>query len=86
MFAYILRTHASPSEQSDAFFRRFKATPGLLHAYDLQGVDDPEDSVVVTIWDRRQSAEAYLNDSPLRKEVDRTMSVTRTLYEVRDSK
>jgi heme-degrading monooxygenase HmoA len=87
MFSYILKIHAPADAQTDEFFERFKKTPGLLHAYDLQGVDDPDDGVVVTIWDSRKSAEAYLQESSLRKEVDVAFpEVARTMYEVRNSK
>lgn len=85
MFAYILRAHTRPTDQTDEFFARFKGTAGLVHAFSLQGVDDPEDTVAVAIWESRQAAEGYLA-SQLRQEVDREMEgVTRTMYEVRDS-
>ena len=87
MFAYILRAQQPPSEQTDEFFRRFKETPGLLHAYSLQAEDDPSDSVAIAIWESREAAERYLESSPLRREVDQTMpTVTRAFYTVRDSK
>ena len=87
MFAYILRIHAAPSEQAEDFFRRFKETPGLLHAFNLQGVDDPEDGIAVAIWENREAAERYLEGTPLRREVDEAYpTVTRTMYEVLDSK
>ena len=86
MFAYILRVHTVPSAATDDLFRRFKETPGLLHAYSLQGVDDPAEGEVVAIWDSRDSAEAYLR-SQFRQQVDQSIpGVTRTMYEVRDSK
>ncbi|MCL4535214.1 MAG: antibiotic biosynthesis monooxygenase [Bacteroidetes bacterium] len=87
MFAYILRVHQPPTEQTAEFFRRFKEIPGLLHAYSLQGVEDPNDSVSVAIWESREAAERYLQSSPLRRDVDRSVAgVTRTLYNVLDSK
>ena len=87
MFAYILHTHEPPSEQINEFFRRFKEAPGLLHAYNLQGEEDPNDGVAVAIWESREAAEEYLKSSPLRREVDQAVpSVTRTLYRVLDSK
>jgi heme-degrading monooxygenase HmoA len=87
MFSYILRANALPDEQTDQFFERFKQTPGLLHAFDLRGVENPDDALVVTIWRDREAAEAYLNKSALRKEVDQTISgVTRTMYEVHNHK
>lgn len=87
MFAYILRVHQAPDEQSAEFFRRFKETPGLLHAYALQGEEDSNDGVAVTIWESREAAMRYLESSPLRREVDQAVpAVTRTLYNVRDSK
>lgn len=88
MFAYILKTDDPVDDDvSDEFFRRFKTTPGLLHAFELKRVDDPNDQIVVTIWEDREAAETYLNKSALRKEVDEAISgVTRTMYEVRDSK
>ncbi|HSG78206.1 MAG TPA: antibiotic biosynthesis monooxygenase, partial [Acidimicrobiia bacterium] len=69
MFAYILRVRAEPSDEMDEFFRRFKETPGLLHAYYLEGVDDPEDAVAVAVWESREAAERYL-ESQLRHQVD----------------
>lgn len=87
MFSYILKIHMPADAQSDEIFERFKKTPGLLHAYDLQGVDDPDDAVVVTIWESRKAADTYLEESALRKEVDAAYpKVTRTMYEVRNSK
>jgi heme-degrading monooxygenase HmoA len=87
MFAYILRADSPPDEKTDEFFKRFVETPGLLHAFDLRGVNDPDDTLVVTIWQDRKAAEDYLNKSPLRKEVDQTISgITRTMYEVLNSK
>jgi heme-degrading monooxygenase HmoA len=88
MFAYILKTDSPiDNEKSDEFFRRFKTTAGLLHAFDLQRVDDPNEQIVVTIWEDQAAADAYLNESELRREVDQTFSgITRTMYEVRDSK
>lgn len=87
MFSYILRMHAPADPKTDEFFRRFKQTPGLLHAYDLQGVEDPEDAVVVAIWEDRAAAEAYLEKSALRKEVDEAYpQITRTMYSVLDGK
>ncbi len=87
MFAYILRVRSAATEQADEFFRRFKETPGLLHAYSLQGADDPEEGVAVAIWESREAAERYLSGAQLRRDVDAAMpAVTRTMYEVRDSK
>ncbi len=87
MFAYVLRVHVPPSQESNDFFRRFKETPGLLHAYSLQSEEDPNDSVAVAIWENREAAERYLSASPLRLQVDQTMpGVTRTFYAVLDSK
>ena len=87
MFAYILRAKAAANQDTDDFFKRFTETPGLLYAFDLQGVDDPEDGTVVAIWEDREAAERYLNQAPLRKEVDQALpSVTRTMYEVHASK
>ena len=87
MFAYILRVHAPRSDETDEFFRRFKDTPGLLHAYSLQGEDDPNDGVALAIWESREAAERYLQSSSLKLEVDQAVpSVTRTFYSVLDSK
>lgn len=87
MFAYILRARQAPTDETDELFRRFAQTPGLLHAYDLQGEEDPEEAVVVTIWESREAAERYLKDSPLRREVDQAVpSVTRTMYRVMHTK
>ena len=87
MFAYILRVNAPASEQTDEFFRRFKETPGLLHAYSLQGAENPDDGIAVAIWESKEAAERYLAGAPLRQQVDAEIpTVTRTMYEVRDSK
>jgi quinol monooxygenase YgiN len=85
MFAYLLRAPAPPDEeQGNEFFRRFLENPGLLHAFDLSRIDNPDDNVVVAIWENREAAERYLNGAPLRKEVDAAIpGVTRTMYEVR---
>jgi len=87
LFAYILRVHQAPSDETNEFFRRFKDTPGLLHAYSLQGEDDPNDSGVVAIWESREAAERYLQSSPLKRDVDEALpTVTRTFYSVLDSR
>lgn len=88
MFAYILRAPSLPdTAQGDEFFRRFTETPGLIHAFELAGVDDPGDQLVVAIWESREAAERYLNEAPLRKEVDGAIpGVTRTMYEVHASR
>jgi hypothetical protein len=88
MFAYVLRAPGTPpSDQTDDFFRRFSQTPGLVHAFDLQGREDPGEGLVVAIWESREAAEHYLNQAPLRREVDsKVPQVTRTLYDVRASK
>lgn len=87
MFAYILRADQPPSDQTNEFFRRFKDTPGLLHAYSLQSEDDPNDSIAVAIWESREAAERYLQSSPLKRDVDQALpTVTRTFYAVLDSK
>lgn len=85
MFAYLLRAPAPPDEaQGDEFFHRFLETPGLLHAFELVGVEDSNENVVVAVWEDREAAERYLNSNPLRQEVDEAMpGVTRTMYEVR---
>lgn len=85
MFAYILRMH-SDEQPSDEYFERFKATPGLLHAYDLKGVDDPTEMLVVAVWKDKAAADEYLNNAPLRREIDQTFpGVTRTMYQVLNS-
>ena len=88
MFAYILRAPSTPrTEETDDFFRRFLETPGLIHAFDLQGVEDPEDVVVLAVWEDREAAERYLEANPLRQQVDTALpSITRTMYDVISSK
>lgn len=87
MFAYILRADAAANEQTNEFFRRFTETPGLLHAYSLQGESNPNETLIVAIWDSREAAEQYLSNSSLKQEVDRAVpSVTRTMYTVVDAK
>jgi len=87
MTVYILRAQQAPNEQIAGFFRRFKETPGLLHAYDLQGEDDPSETVVVAVWESKEAADRYLKSSSLRNEVDQAVpSARRTFYNVLDSK
>jgi hypothetical protein len=88
MFAYILKAPNTPTtEQTDEFFRRFCETPGLLYAFDITPVEDPNESLVVAVWQDRAAAERYLSAAPLRKEVDQAIpAVTRTMYEVNASK
>ena len=87
MFAYILRASSAPDAQTDEFFRRFKEAPGLLHAYSLQGEEDPNEGIAIAIWESREAAVRYLETSSLRREVDQAITgVTRTFYAVRDSK
>ena len=88
MFAYILKAPGTPpTEQTDEFFHRFTQEPGLLYAFDLQGIEDPEDAFLVAIWDDRAAAEQYLAKAPLRKEVDEALpAVSRTKYAVRNTK
>ena len=87
MFAYILKAHTPASAQIEELFTRFKSTPGLLHAYNLQGTADTEDAVAVAIWENREAAEAYLQKSQLKRDVDKILpGAVRTMYEVIDSK
>lgn len=89
MFAYTLKLRAKPEDQEkgDEFFRRFKETPGLVHAFSLQGVDDPGDVFVLAVWEGRDAAEAYLKKADLRRDVDKAFpDVTRTMYDVVDMK
>jgi heme-degrading monooxygenase HmoA len=87
MFAYILRAQGPTTEREAELFRRFKETPGLIHAYSLQAEDNSNESLAIAIWESREAAEQYLNASALRREVDQAMpTVTRTLYTVLDSK
>lgn len=87
MFAYILRAKAAPDDVPADLFARFKETPGLLSAYDLQGEQDPNDGVVVAIWESREAAMRYLDSSSLRREADETVpNISRTFYRVLDSK
>jgi len=88
MFAYILKPPPMPrSRQTDEFFSRFKQTPGLLHAYNLEEVGKLDQSLVVAVWESKEAAERYLSSDPLKKQVDETITgVTRTMYEVIDSK
>ena len=87
MFAYILSVRTEPDEQSAALFERFKQVPGLLHAYQLQGEDDPADGRVVSIWASRDDAVRYLEQAELRRTVDESYpDVERVMYTVLDSK
>ena len=87
MFVYILRAQQPPGEQLNEFFRRFKETPGLVHAYNLQEEENPNEGAVVAIWESREAAQRYIEGSPLKREVDQaTPGVTRTFYKLLDSK
>ena len=86
MFASTTRAPGIRQDQSLEFFRRFKDTSGLLHAYFLKGADGFEDAQIVSIWESRDALEEYLRASPLRREVDQVAPVARAMYEVLDSK
>jgi heme-degrading monooxygenase HmoA len=88
MFAYILYAPNTPqTPQTEEFFRRFTETPGLLYAFDLMAEDGQHEAAVVAVWDSRESAERYLNQAPLRREVDELMpQIRRVMYRVVDSK
>ena len=75
-----------PSEQTVELFQRLAQEPGLLHAYSLQRVDDPETGMVVGIWESREAYERFFEHSPLRREADFAVrGARRTLYEVLDA-
>jgi hypothetical protein len=58
-------------------------TPGLLHAFDLAEVGDPDQSIVLAVWENREAAERYLSQAPLRQEVDEAIpQIKRVMYEV----
>ena len=84
MFAYVLHASNTPrTAETDEFFRRFTETPGLLSAFDLAEESDPNQSIVVAVWESREAAERYLSQAPLRKEVDKAIpQVRRVMYEV----
>jgi heme-degrading monooxygenase HmoA len=87
MFAYVLRTTQAHGERAKDIFRRFKESPGLLHAYLLQGEADANDAIMVAIWESREAAERHLAASPLPREWDQTApDTTRPFYTVLDSK
>ncbi len=87
MFVYILRAQQAPDDEWAELFRRFKETPGLLHAYSLQAEENPNESVVVCIWESREAAERYLGSVPLKRDIDQAApSVSRTMYALLDSK
>ena len=91
MFAYVLRSSYALKKEDEArnaeLFRRFEEAPGLLHAYRLHGTDGHDDAMIVTVWQDREAAESYLKHHPLRWDVDTALTdVTRTMYEVWDSK
>lgn len=84
MFAYILHAPNTPrTAETDEFFQRFTKTPGLLHAFDLAESDDPDQGVVIAVWENRAAAERYLTEAQLRREVDEAIpQVRRVMYEV----
>ena len=87
MLAVILRIEGRRDETADNLFQRFKSTEGVVATYQLEGVDNPNDLVTFTVWKDEASRMKYMNESPLKKEVDRAWSKqTRTVYTVRDSK
>jgi heme-degrading monooxygenase HmoA len=87
MFADILSVRAEADEQSAEFFRRFKQEPGLVHAFPLEGEDDPQDGRSVTIWESREAAMRPLQQADLRREVETSYpEVVRVLYKVLESK
>ena len=84
MFAYLLHAPNTPrTSETDEFFRRFTETPGLIHAFDLVEESNPDQSIVVAVWETREAAEQYLSKAPLRKEVDQAIpQIKRVMYEV----
>lgn len=87
MFAHVFEAEFGvPSLQTAALFRRLNQEPGLVHAYSLRRVDDPETGMVIGIWESREDYERFFEHSPLRREADVTVrGARRTLYEVLDS-
>ena len=84
MFAYLLHAPNTPrTEETDEFFRRFTEEEGLMYAFDLQEVNDPDQGIVVAVWDTKEAAERYLTGAALRRAVDAAMpQITRVMYEV----
>ncbi len=88
MFVHVFEAEFGlPSERTAELFRRFKETPGLLHAYSLQRADDPAAGMVIGVWESRDAYNQYLEHSPLRREADVAVrGARRTLYDVLDRK
>lgn len=54
MFAYILHAPNTPrTDETEAFFRRFTETPGLLHAFELMEEGDSSSGLVPFQMDGR---------------------------------
>ncbi|HSP53955.1 MAG TPA: antibiotic biosynthesis monooxygenase [Dehalococcoidia bacterium] len=87
MYISIMHEDEGRSAKTDEFFRRYKETPGLLHAYFLEDENDPSKTGTVSIWESKEAFSRYLQTASLRREVDQAIpSVKRTGYKVIDSK
>lgn len=87
MYISILHQDEGHTAKSDEFFRRYKETPGLVHAYFLQKEGAPDQAEVISIWESKDDFSRYIESASLRREVDEAIpSVKRIGYEVVDSK
>jgi heme-degrading monooxygenase HmoA len=84
MLAVIMKFPQQPGPENDKLFKRFvDETPGVVHAYQLEGTDG---GTTITFWESEKARDAYLN-SPLRNVVDAALpGLNRTVYNVRNSK
>lgn len=87
MYISILHQDEGHTAKSDEFFRRYKETPGLVHAYFLEEEGEPNKAEIVSIWESKEDFSRYVESAPLRREVDEAIpSVKRIGYKVVDSK
>ena len=85
MIATLLTLNGAPSE---ALFKKFlETTKGVVAAYQIEEIDNPQAGAVFTVWKDAASRDAYMKSSPVKAEVDKTYAnQSRTVYRVRNSK
>ena len=86
MLAVLFRVKGGRDDSKTALFERFKSTEGVIATYQLENQDNPNDLVTFTIWEDEAARAKYMAGS-LKQEIDQAWAaVSRTVYNVVDSK
>lgn len=80
MIAVIMKYPLSEDQRKGELFQRFVSeTPGVVHAYRLEGADG---GATITIWESQAARDAYMKSS-LRTDVDTALpGLTREIFDV----